>query len=191
MIRLTPYTSILLPLLLAACPGKDGLLTDHGGDVPSTSEADDDTESAGTTTADESSGGPTEHAPGNALFGSDAALYNDCSPDSSQGMRVNLGITDAVCQAPWIDNDILMLNLYNVVPPAPLGEYSLDLPNQADAWLDNGDGMPRFAVEGKVIVDSWDPDDVVTGTYDIRFNDDTHLEGSFAGPYCGGDFSCD
>jgi hypothetical protein len=62
-------------------------------------------------------------------------------------------------------------------------------PNPGDAILDNGDGSPEAATEGKLIIDSWQADEV-SGSYDVVFEGGTHLSGSFSGPYCGGPFLC-
>lgn len=232
---------LLLPLLLAACPGKEGLLTDHGDDSSSTSPG---TDSAGTTTgastgdiategttsgdvtgdatgpdsattSDGSTGllettNPTtmttesssttavETTTGDTTldtttgptpdFSPDAALYNDCAPNDGPAFRIEIGLTSATCDAPWPTEDKFRIVLYNMAPVAP-GEYLLVFPNEGDAFLDNGDGSPQFATEGKVIIDAWQ-DDQVTGSYDVTLDGGTHLVGSFAGPYCGGPFLC-
>ena len=48
---------------------------------------------------------------------------------------------------------------------------------------------PEVAVEGKVIIETWQADEV-SGSYDVLFEGGLHLSGSFTGPYCGGPFNC-
>lgn len=59
--------ALLLPLLLAACPGKDGVLTEHTPDGTTTTGSEDDTGSSSTTTttgeSDTTTGGPTSTGP--------------------------------------------------------------------------------------------------------------------------------
>lgn len=228
---------LLIPLLLAACPGKEGLLTDH--DDSSSSSAG--TDSAGTTSEATTSGGSTtdptttgdatgpdsattsdgstgllettnpttmttesssttavETTTGDTTldtttgdtpdFSPDAALYNDCAPNDGPAFRIEIGLTSATCDAPWPTEQKLRIVVY-VEPPGAPGEFPLVFPNPADAFLDEGDDTPQFATEGKVIIESWQ-DDEVTGSYDLILDGGAHLVGTFAGPYCGGPFNC-
>lgn len=231
---------LLLPLLLAACPGKEGLLTDNSDDSSSSSASTDSATTSGhstgeiateaTTSGDvtgdatgpdsaTTSGGSTgvvettnpttmttesssttavETTTGDTTldtttgptpdFSPDAAVYNDCAPNDGPAFRVEIGLTSATCDAPWPTEQKLRIVVY-VEPPGAPGEFPLVFPNPADAFLDEGDDTPQFATEGKVIIESWQ-DDEVTGSYDLILDGGAHLVGSFAGPYCGGPFNC-
>lgn len=235
-------SSLLLPLLLSACPGKDGLLTDHttasAGSTSAGTTDETSTDSAGTTTADPSNSNPsfpdpggttldsdpspsspsfpdpdgttldsdsspssptqpttdgtsttdTEDGPDVPEFSSDAALYQACGPADDLITRIEIGITDAVCDATWSGVDKFTITILMSAPVAP-GEYTFELPKQAEARVDNGDGTPLFAADGTVTIDTW-VGNQVTGSYQIILNDNTHLDGTFTGPYCGGRTGC-
>jgi hypothetical protein len=209
--------ALLLPLLLAACPGKDGLLTDHGGDDSSTTDSaasttgtasdtgldtgettttDATTSSNSETTVATSTGplttgettGETTGGTTGGDFSGDAAIYNDCAPNDGFAFRIEVGVSSATCNALWPTADKLTIAVY-VMPPAAPGKYEVVSPDLGHALLDNGDGSPQSATAGFVLIDSWQADQA-SGSYDLTFEGGLHLTGDFAGPYCGGPFSC-
>lgn len=232
--------ALLLPLLLAACTGKEGILTDDSDDSSSSSASDSaSSDSATSTTGDptlpsttttaspsepvttssdptvatsttagtsdgSSTGGPeTSTSTGSTSttsegdtgvdtttggFSGEAAVYNDCAPNDGPAFRIEIGVSLPLCDAPWPTPDHFTITVYDAPPAAP-GEYPLVFPNPGDAILDNGDGSPEVAIEGKVIIETWQADEV-SGSYDVLFEGGLHLSGSFTGPYCGGPFNC-
>jgi hypothetical protein len=218
--------ALLIPLLLAACAGKEGLLTEHGSSSDSSSEAatDSATSTSDGSTSDGSSTGEATTGPVNTAtgtsttagttsvgttttgetttvgttttgdtttggqFSGDAALYQDCAPTDGPAFRIEVGVTSATCDAPWPTPDMLRIVVYVAAPAAP-GDYPLGFPDGGQAFLDNGDGNPEFALDGTVTIDSWQADQV-SGSYDVTFEGGTHLTGEFAGPYCGGPALC-
>lgn len=234
--------ALLLPLLLAACTGKEGILTDDSDDSSSSSASDSaSSDSATSTTGDptlpsttttaspsepvttssdptvatsttagtsdgSSTGGPetsTSTGTGSTSttsegdtgvdtttggFSGEAAVYNDCAPNDGPAFRIEIGVSLPLCDAPWPTPDHFTITVYDAPPAAP-GEYPLVFPNPGDAILDNGDGSPEVAIEGKVIIETWQADEV-SGSYDVLFEGGLHLSGSFTGPYCGGPFNC-
>lgn len=239
-VRSPRLRTLLLPLLLAACTGKEGVLTEASastdgpatdsagtttaaatdgetgpllttdepategttGPHPNTSNATDSTttpfpETSATTGIDVDVTGPEtttimgstgdDTTTGNGTIGV-AALYNDCAPNDGPAFRVEIGVSEPTCGAAWEATDKLTIHIYKMAPVAP-GEFKLGFPDDGDAILDTGDGSPNVATAGTLTIDSW-TDDQVTGSYDLTLDDNTHLAGDFAGPYCGGPFLC-
>lgn len=130
------------------------------------------------TTGESSTGEPT--APG------DASVHDSCAPNDGPALEFRLALDAATCEAGWADEQLRVM-IFQGGPLAP-GEYSLAQGGFA-SLQPKGVQDPVTTNDGTLTIVSWD-DGGVTGSYALTFPNAEVREGSFAGPYCPGNFPC-
>ena len=130
------------------------------------------------TTGESSTGEPT--APG------DASVHDSGAPTGGPAPESRLALDAPPCGAGWGDEQLRVM-IFQGGPLAP-GEYSLAQGGFA-SLQPKGVQDPVTTNDGTLTIVSWD-DGGVTGSYALTFPNAEVREGSFAGPYCPGNFPC-
>lgn len=109
-----------------------------------------------------------------------AIVENDCAPNDGAALQFKMEVTEPVCGAA-LAGEMLRVMLWQGGPLAP-GVYPVG--EQAGfATYQVGNNEPTNSVDGTLTIDSWEGD-LVVGSYDLTFVDNSVRQGVFAGPFC-------
>ena len=173
----------------------DGSSGDDGGTEPTTAGTSEPGTTGSTThssvTGESSSGADTSGTSGSdggdssgtsgGLEPAGTAVVEDaCAPNDGPAVQFRFEVSEPVCGA-QSTGEGLHLFLWQGGPLAP-GDYSLT-EQMGFASYQVGNDEPTNSVDGTLTIDSW-VGDLVIGSYQLNFVDDSTREGVFAGPFC-------
>lgn len=124
-------------------------------------------------------GGDTDTTGGVDPVGT-AIVENSCAPDDGPALEFKLEIEAPVCGAQPVGEKLRLLLWQG--GPLPAGVYPVG-EQTGFATYQVGNNEPVNSVAGTLTIESW-VGDVVVGSYDLTFVDDSARQGAFTGPFC-------
>jgi hypothetical protein len=109
-----------------------------------------------------------------------AVVEDSCAPNDGAALLFRLAVTEPVCGA-QDKGEKLHIFFWEGAPLAP-GSYPIT-EGMGFASYQVGNKEPINSVDGTLTIDSW-VGDLVIGSYELTFVDDSVREGVFAGPFC-------
>lgn len=113
-------------------------------------------------------------------------VENDCAPDDGSALQFKIEVEAPVCGAQLAEEKLRILLWQG--GPLPAGVYPIG-EQTGFATYQIGNDEPTNSVDGTLTIESW-VGDLVVGSYELTFVDDSVRQGDFSGPFCMVDTFC-
>ena len=113
-------------------------------------------------------------------------VENDCAPDDGAALQFKLEVESPVCGTALAGEKLRILLWQG--GPLPAGVYPIG-EQFGFATYQVGNNEPTNSVDGTLTIESW-VGDLVVGSYDLTFVDNSVRQGDFVGPFCMIDTFC-